>query len=187
MEKNHFIKELSTERLHLRKFKIEDAKHFSNLLKDKEVASTTLMLPFPCTQQDAIDIIKKYQDEQKLQKSIRWVITIRGTAHMIGGIRLVPNATFNSAELGFWIGKDYWKKGFTHEAASAVLSFGFSELKINRCEAHAMTENISSIKLLKKLGFNREGLHPQLVKKWGEYKDVFTFGLLRSNFTTSPY
>ena len=160
---------------------MEDVKHFSNLLKDKEVASTTLMLPFPCTQQNAIRIIKKYQEEQKLKKSIRWAITVKDTDHMIGGIRLVPNVSFNSAELGFWIGREFWKRGFTYEAAFAVIRYGFDEIKINRIDAHAMTENISSINLLRKLGFQQEGLHPQLVMKWGEYKDVVTFGLLRSN------
>lgn len=185
MKKNHFSGELSTERLRLKKFKINDAKQFSNLLKDKEVASTTLMLPFPCTRQDAIDIIKKYLEEQKHQKTMRWAMTLKETNSIIGGIRLVPNVSFNSAELGFWIGKNYWKKGLTYEAATAVIRYGFDQLKINRFDAHAMTENISSINLLHKLGFQQEGFHPQLVMKWGEYKDVFTFGLLRSNFNAS--
>lgn len=185
MEKNHFLQELYTERLHLRKFNLDDAKHFSGLLKDREVASTTLMLPFPCTQQEAIGIITEYLEEQNRQKSIRWAMTMKDTGTFIGGLRLVPNTHFNSAELGFWIGKEFWKRRFTYEAARAVIKFGFDEMKINRIDAHAMTENISSINLLQKLGFQQEGLHPQLVMKWGEYKDVFTFGLLRSNFNAA--
>lgn len=181
MDYSYFLRELSTERLLLRKFKLSDAKGFSTLLEDKEVAATTLMLPFPCNTEEAEKIILQYQEEQKHQKSMRWAITSSGENKIIGAIRLVPNTKFNSAELGFWIGKKYWRQGYAHEAASRVIKYGIHELGLNRIDAHAMAENESSLGLLEKLGFIKEGYHPELVIKWGEYKDVVTFGLLRKN------
>lgn len=181
MQNSDFLKEISTDRLQLRKFTLDDASHFSHLLRDKEVAATTLMLPYPCTKRDAQKILEKYEAEQRNQTAFRWAIILKKSKELIGGIRLVPNLAFNSAEIGFWLGKDYWRYGFTREAALSVLNFGFQELGLNRIEAHSMTENKSSIYLLEKLGFTKEGLHPQLVIKWGEYKDVLTFGLLQSN------
>jgi len=181
MDNNYFLRELATERLLLRKFKLSDAKDFSILLKDKEVAATTLMLPFPRNTEKAVTIIRQYHDEQKHQKSIRWVITTSGENKIMGAIRLVPNTKFNSAELGFWMGKKYWRQGYAQEAASKVIEYGIQELGLNRIEAHAMAENESSLGLLEKLGFIKEGYHPELVIKWGEYKDVVTFGLLRKN------
>lgn len=182
MDSIHFLKELLTNRLLLRKFKDEDAREMVNILKDKEVASTTLMLPYPCPLEKSKEIIDGYLNDQKHYKTIRWAITLRNNNKFIGGIRLVPNNRFNSAEIGFWLGKDFWRNGYTFEAAEAVIKFAFGELKLNRLEAHAMTENMSSIKLMEKLGFNQEGYHPDLVIKWDEYKDVITFGLLRKNF-----
>ena len=180
MNKGHFLRELHTDRLSLLKLSIPYADEFSALLQDKEVAATTLMLPFPCSKKEAGTIIREYLDEEKHRKSMRWGIFLEDK--MIGGIRLVPNLRFNSAEVGFWLGRDYWRNGYTYEAAKAVINFGFEELKFNRIEAHSMTENRSSILLLEKLGFTQEGYHPDLVIKWGEYKDVLTFGLLRKNY-----
>jgi len=161
---------------------MEDALGISTLLKDKVVAETTLMLPFPCSTKIARKMIHTYKEEEKLQKTMRWAITTIESNKLMGEIRLVLNKDFNSAEIGFWHGKIFWRNGYTLEAANKVIEFGFRELKLNRIEAHSMIENISSINLLKKVGFTKEGLHPELVLKWGEYKDVMTFGLLRKNY-----
>jgi len=185
MDNNYFLRELATERLLLRKFQLSDAKDFSILLKDKEVAATTLMLPFPCSTEEAEKLIRQYQEELKHQKSMRWVISTSEENKIMGAIRLVPNTKFNSAELGFWMGKKYWRQGYAQEAASRVIEYGIQELGLNRIDAHAMAENESSLGLLKKLGFLKEGYHPELVIKWGEYKDVITFGLLRKNHLNS--
>lgn len=174
------MKELTTERLSLQKFRLSHAEEFSALLEDKEVAATTLMLPSPCSMSDAKNMLTEYIDEEKHRKSMRWAMTKDNK--LIGSIHLVPNTNFNSAELGFWLGKKFWGKGFTYEASKTVINFGFNELKLNRIQAHAMVENASSLKLLEKLGFAQEGYHPDLVIKWGEYKDVLTFGLLRINY-----
>ena len=179
----HYIfEELTTERLYLRKILLHDAKTLFNILKDKDVASTTLNLPYPCSLKDCQKLIRAYINELELKKTIRWAITKKEVNDIIGVIRLTLNFDFNSGELGFWMGKNYWRNGYTFEAAEKVIGFGFSKLNLNRIEAHAMAENNSSINLLNKLSFQREGLHPELVIKWGEYKDVITFGLLKKNY-----
>jgi RimJ/RimL family protein N-acetyltransferase len=182
MKKSDFYKLLSTKRLKLKKFDEHDAAAMSELLKYQEVASTTLRLPFPCPKKVARDMIKKYKKEAKKQKAMRWAITTKSNGQLLGGIRLVPNTDFNSAELGFWIGRPHWRNGYTLEAAKEVIDFAFEKLLLNRLEAHSMTENISSIALLEKLGFSQEGMHPELVIKWGVYKDVITFGLLKRDY-----
>ena len=183
MKDKHFLKELTTSRLKLNKYQLAHAVEFTALLQDKDVAATTLMLPFPCSIKDARTLITRYIDEEKQKRSMRWAIMKEH--QFMGGIRLVANTKFNSAEIGFWLGKKYWQNGYTFEAASEVIRFGFENLNLNRLEAHAMTENTSSIKLLERLGFNREGIHPDLVIKWGEYKDVITFGLLKRDYSKS--
>jgi len=174
--------ELITKRLHLRKFEVSDSKYIVKLLKNKEVPATTLNLPYPCSIDQANQIISEYKNAEKNGEALRWVITVKDTNEFIGGIRLVPNKIFNSAELGFWLGKAFWQHGYAFEAAAEVIEFAFNTLAINRLEAHAMVENTPSIRLLEKLGFSKEGLHPELVIKWGNYKDVVTFGFLKKNY-----
>lgn len=182
MGAKYIFKELTTERLYLRKISLDDTKTLFNILKDKDVASTTLNLPYPCSLKDCQELIEAYINEQELKKTIRWAITKKEENDVIGVIRLTLNFDFNSGELGFWMGKKYWRNGYTFEATEKVIGFGFNKLNLNRMEAHSMVENNSSINLLNKLGFQREGFHPELVIKWGEYKDVITFGLLKKNY-----
>ena len=182
MNDSNFSILLKTQRIILRPFIIDDANNLSNLLKDKEVASTTLMLPYPCDVARAKEIIQRYIEERKIRISMRWALIDCTSNEFMGGIRLVPNHLFNSAEIGFWLGKKFWGKGFTFEASEKIIEFGFLKLNLNRIEAHSMVENIASIKLLKKLGFKQEGVHPELVMKWDEYKDVKTFGLLKKEY-----
>ena len=72
------------------------------------------------------------------------------------------------------------------EALSAVINFGFDEMELNRIEAVVMPENASSIKMLDKLGFRKEGLLEEY-EKWGNkgFVDLCMFAMLRkvwSNF-----
>ena len=182
MDVPDYKKELATERLLLRKFKMSDAQFIANLLKEKEVAATTLMLPFPCSVKKAEKMIAEFHEEEQYQKATRWAIVLKETNEVMGGLRLAPNMAFNSAEIGFWLGRPYWRNGYILEAAKKVMEFAFDKMGINRLEAHAMQENLASIELLMKLGFSKEGYHPELVIKWGLYKDVITFGLLRKAY-----
>lgn len=84
---------------------MEDALGISTLLKDKVVAETTLMLPFPCGTKIARKMIHTYEEEEKLQKTMRWAITTIESNKLMGEIRLVLNKDFNSAEIGFYNGR----------------------------------------------------------------------------------
>jgi RimJ/RimL family protein N-acetyltransferase len=57
-------------------------------------------------------------------------------------------------EFGMGIGRDWWGKGIAREAANIVLSFGFSELKLDEIRAVAVFENEAVTKFLQRLGFS---------------------------------
>jgi ribosomal-protein-alanine N-acetyltransferase len=65
-----------------------------------------------------------------------------------------------------------------------VVDFGFDTVGLNRIEAHLMQENGASAKILEKLGMQYEGLHRQLIRRWGQFKDVKTYAILQSDRNT---
>ena len=172
---------LQTDRLVLRPFRNEDQQALLLLISEKEVAATTLRIPHPCTLADVQDWLATHRQEYEMEKTIRWAICLRHPDTLVGGISLFLNAPFQSAELGYWIGKPYWGQGYASEAAKKVVDFGFDTVGLNRIEAHFMQENGASAKILEKLGMQYEGLHRQLIKRWGEFKDVKTYALLQSD------
>ena len=62
------------------------------------------------------------------------------------------------AEIDYWLGKNYWRRGLATEAMRLVLKFGFKKLKLHRIHAHTFEKNIASRKVLEKCGFKIEGI-----------------------------
>ncbi|MEM6845777.1 MAG: GNAT family N-acetyltransferase [Bacteroidota bacterium] len=176
---------LRSNSLTLRPFVREDLPSVLVLVQDKDVAATTLNIPYPCTEEAINDWFRLQQQQLEEGKVLRWAVCLTKTNELIGTIKLATHPEYESAELGYWIGKPYWGNGYASEAARLIVDYAFRTLELNRIEAHAMTENVVSSKVLRKLGLQEEGYHPQLVKKWGEFKDVKTYGLLREQWIAS--
>ncbi len=173
---------LETTRLVLRPFTPTDAPHLLALISDRQVAATTLRIPHPCTSAHVAEWLSTHMQEYEAGQTIRWAITRQPDRALVGGVSLFRKPEFESAELGFWIGKAYWGQGYASEAASRVLAYGFEHVRLNRIEAHFMDENLASGSVLTKLGLQHEGLHRQLIKRWEQFKDVHTYAVLRDEY-----
>ncbi|MGD1894833.1 MAG: GNAT family N-acetyltransferase [Cyclobacteriaceae bacterium] len=173
---------LRTNSLILRPFAQEDLPEILVLVQEREVAATTLNIPYPCTEAAIYDWFDLQLRELEAGEGLRWAVRLITTDELVGAMKLATHPEYESAELGYWIGKPYWGNGYASEAAQEVVRYAFSTLELNRIEAHAMVDNVGSAKVLRKLGLQEEGYHPQLIKKWGEFKDVKTYGLLREQW-----
>lgn len=173
---------LRSDSLTLRPFVREDLPGVLALVQEKEVASTTLNIPYPCGEAEINDWFQLQRRELEEGKGLRWAVRLAETDELIGAMKLATHPEYESAEIGYWIGKPYWGKGYASEAARLVIDYAFNTLELNRIEAHAMVENVGSSRVLHKLGMQEEGYHPQLIKRWGEFKDVKTYGLLREQW-----
>ena len=72
-----------------------------------------------------------------------------------------------------------WGKGYGHEAAQLALAFAFGELNLHRVTATVFSYNERSIALFKKLGFQREGVYREFLRRDGRRHDMLLYGLLR--------
>ena len=92
---------------------------------------------------------------------------------------------FNHAEIAYWIGKKYWNKGYCTEAAKALLNYAFNELNLNRIIANYISRNLSSGRVMEKLGMKKEGILRQHVIKWKKYEDLIAYGILKKEWEES--
>lgn len=81
-------------------------------------------------------------------------ITLNGDLIGLCGYTANGNA---SAEIGYWIGKAYWGRGYATEAARHLMEHGFTKGGIKRFECSHFTENAASARVITKLGFRRLG------------------------------
>ena len=89
------------------------------------------------------------------------------------------NPDYRSASLGYCFADGAWGHGYATEAARALLRWAFDTLDLNRVQAEADTRNVASARVLKKLGFVREGTLREDCVVNGEVSDSWVYGLLR--------
>jgi len=170
---------LTTERLLLRPFSPDDAPHLARLCADREIASTTLLIPHPYTLEDARSFIRTQTDAWEQGTAAVFAVTLRETGELLGAIGLHLEREHHRAEVGYWIGTAHWNRGFATESVKAVVRFGFEDLGLHRIHAHHFDRNPSSGRVLLKAGFEFEGTLRDHVFKWGAYEDCRLYGIVR--------
>jgi [ribosomal protein S5]-alanine N-acetyltransferase len=176
---------VETKRLILRPFEMADAGTVQLLAGDRAIADTTLNIPHPYEDGVAEQWIATHQPKFEAGELVNFAIVLRATGECIGAIGLVISGRFDRAELGYWIGRPFWNKGYCTEAARAVLAYGFTELNLNRIHASHLSRNPASGQVMLKLGMVKEGLFRQHVKKWEEYEDLVEYGIVKQDWVKS--
>ena len=171
-----------TERLILRPFRLDDAPELQRLIGDRDIAATTLNIPHPYENGMAEEWIGKHQERFDKGEGVSFAITHREEGFFIGGMGLHINKEHENAELGYWVGKPYWNKGYCTEAAQAVVRYGFEVLGLNRIHVAHMRRNPASGKVMQKIGMKHEGCSRQHIKKWGKFEDIESYGILRGEY-----
>jgi RimJ/RimL family protein N-acetyltransferase len=177
--------ELKTERLRLRPLAIADAPDIRKLAGAQEIADTTLLIPHPYPDGAAEIFINGVARDWAEKKSAVFAITLAESGQLCGTIGLVLEPKHCRAEMGYWVGVPFWGKGICTEAARRLLAFGFGELNLNKIHAHHFTRNPASGRVLQKLGMKYEGQLRQHVLKTDHFEDLYSYGILRSEFSPS--
>lgn len=170
---------LETNRLVLRPFNLSDAPRVQLLAGDRAVAATTKNIPHPYEDGIAEQWIGAHQERFERDQEVVFAIARKDGGELIGAIGLVLNLLQDNAELGYWIGKAYWGRGYCTEAGYAVLRYAFAELRLHRVHARHLSHNPASGRVMQKLGMRHEGQLRQHAKKWDEFFDVEIYGILR--------
>ncbi len=85
-------------------------------------------------------------------------------------------------EVGYVLNPAYWGLELAPEAVSAVLRFGFCELRLNRIEAKYMAENHASRRVMEKVGMRFEGITRESMFVKGEFVSVGICSILRREY-----
>lgn len=178
-----FFPVLNTERLILRELQPEDDEAVFAIRSDYEV--TRLNIGSAYTQIDqARQLIESIAGQYRRENELRWAITLKG-----GDDRVIGMCGYNywarrdfRASIGYDLARAFWGQGIMTEAVSAIIHFGFEHMALNRIEADASIQNIGSIRVLEKLGFQREGIEREQYFEDGTFHDLLLFALLRRDF-----
>lgn len=178
----NMIPTITTERLVLRPFRLDDAPEVQRLAGAREIADTTLNIPHPYPDGVAEKWINTHHEEYEKSGSVVWAVTLNNSEQLIGAIGLTTNREFDRAELGYWISQPFWGRGYCTEAAKAALGYGFGQAGLNRIFANHLTRNPASGKVMQKIGMKKEGEMRQHIKKWDKCEDIIYYGILAAEY-----
>ncbi len=173
---------IESERLRLRFLEKGDAKEVQRLAGDHAIADTTCRIPHPYEDGVAEEWIARQEAEREEGTSLNFAITHKESGELLGVIGLMGIVEGHKAELGYWIGKAFWGKGYASEAGGAVRDDAFVRFRLERLFAQILARNPASGRVLEKIGMQQEGLLRGHVQKWGLAEDVIYFGLMRAEW-----
>ncbi len=171
---------LTTNRLILRSFTLEDASDVQRLAGERDVAATTCAIPHPYKDGMAEKWIGSHSKGLKNGSGIVYAITLKDTHEsdgpiLIGAIDIRIDQAKKLGELGYWVGKPYWGCGYCTEAAKVILSYGFDVLKLRSIHAFYFKQNRASGRVLEKIGMQFEAEYPRAAEKWGVSVDLVKY------------
>lgn len=142
---------LTTERLYLKEFTIDDAQLLIDLNSDPEVTRYTGDGPVKDIT-EAKRILTDIIFPQYKNKIGRWAVYLNTTDEFIGwcGVKYVEDE--KEYDLGYRFFKQHWGKGYASEAASAVMDYAINTLQLKEIIGRAAIDNKASIAVLKKMG-----------------------------------
>jgi ribosomal-protein-alanine N-acetyltransferase len=85
---------------------------------------------------------------------------------------------FQSAYLGYSVGKPFAGQGYMREGLELVLRHAFTTMRLHRVEANIQPTNTASLALARGAGFRREGFSPRYLKIGGRWRDHERWAIL---------
>jgi len=173
---------IETSRLILRGISAEDADDFYEVYSNPEVMRYWSTLPLP-DRDAAVQQITEIHEGFERRVMLKWGIVLRAGNKLIGTVTIFhPDFAHRRAELGYALGRAYWGAGYMQETLNAMLDYAFTALNMHRIEADVDPRNAASIRILERMGFQREGYLRERWQVGGVIQDAFFYGLLKPDW-----
>ena len=172
---------LDTDACRIRPLEASDIEPIQQLAGAAEIAENTFV-PHPYPPEAASEFVKLCQERWTLDEAYTFAIIDRAIEGFVGTIGIHLNATHNCADVGYWIGKPFWRRGLATAALRLIIQFGFDKLQLNRIEAGHFSENAASGRVMEKANMRYEGIRRQSALHRSSYKDVVYFAILREDY-----
>src|ERR1700741_896183 len=145
---------LESERLRLRPPELGDVASLVKYMEWDGVKNLSRP-PFPYLEEHALAFLAHQEQGRARGSAHAFVIADKREGSSLGvcGVHLREKGF----ELGYWLARPHWRKGYATEAAAEVLGFAFRNLRAEEVEAGWYHDNPASGRVLQKLGFRPNG------------------------------
>jgi RimJ/RimL family protein N-acetyltransferase len=132
----------------------EDAPALAAAMSDRAIARNLAVVPWPYTLRDAEAFLASPRDP--VLPSFLILERTNSAPRLIGSCGLGRRPS-GAVEMGYWIARPFWGRGFANEACTALIDIARA-LGLSRLEASHFIDNPASARVLDKLGFESVGI-----------------------------
>ncbi len=120
--------------------------------------------------------LRRLRDDRHLG----YLVRMRGSDALVGVVNVseIVRGAFRSAYLGYYAFVPYQRRGLMAEAVALVVDEAFRRRGLHRLEANVQPGNRASIRLVKRLGFRREGFSRRYLRIRGRWRDHERWAIL---------
>jgi ribosomal-protein-alanine N-acetyltransferase len=128
-------------------------------------------------------MLRMMRRESRAGRSLPLAIVVRGSLAGQVTVANVVRGAFQSASVGYWVDRDVAGRGVMPTALALVVDHCLGPVGLHRVEANIRPENGPSLRVVRKLGFREEGLHPRFLFIDGAWRDHLSFAVTREDLT----
>ncbi|MFP9138027.1 GNAT family N-acetyltransferase [Devosia sp. XGJD_8] len=143
---------LLTERLALRPTQPEDVARALEIRSNHEVARNLVSATIPPDPEKMTNWFRGHAEEWRNGSAYRLAITFEGR---FIGVCDVFDIADDEGEIGYWLDRPMWGRGFGLEAAERLVGFAMKDVGLNALRAGCADDNPASAAILTRLGFSR--------------------------------
>ena len=181
---------IQSERVFLRMPSADDWREWAEL----RTASRAFLTPWePTWTEDALtrdsyrSRLRHYVQEWRAGEGFTFFLFTNDKRRLAGGISVsnVRRGVAQCGSVGYWMGQAHAGQGLMSEGLRAILPFLYEEVRLRRIEAACLPANEPSKGVLRRVGFQEEGLARQYLKINGVWHDHLLFALLIDDWRNS--
>lgn len=163
----------------LEKWSLKYSKNIAKYANNPKIANNLRnTFPSPYAENDAINYINHALDENN---HFSKAIVVNNEAIGSIAINIQDDVYIKSAELGYWIGEDFWNKGIISKAITEFSKEVFNNFDIIRIFAEPFSYNLYSTKALENANYKLEGIKRKSIFKNGNYYDSYLYSLIKED------
>src|SRR5919198_2019057 len=173
--------------VNLRELSVNDAQDIAHIM-NYNISKYLYEVPDPYSVEDALNFINTAHNDFKSLSALHFAIEYKGMPEhrnnypvLVGSIGLKNIDLINKkANLGYWIGEEYWGRGIATECVGLIIDYAFySGLGLKQISAYVFPENKASIRVLEKNGMKNKGEVNEYHKISKRYRNSLKYAIVR--------
>ena len=133
------------------------------------------------TREEVLEFIRAARRDFEKPNALHCLIFCRDRIAGVCSLMIKSELT-RTAEIGYWIGKEWEGQGLVTDTCRALVSYAFDSLDLNRVQIRCAVGNTRSAAIPGRLGFHYEGRLRQTIRCGERLLDEDCYSILRSEW-----